>query len=108
MSLGQKLVFEASAEKFEDILPDIFRRSLKLVAQDFDAFADQVFERQGVRPVEDDIDDAQGLPSEGVGVCRPRGDNVDAEESDDGIQLVCDADDGPHVRLGKIATRCHG
>ncbi len=58
---------------------------------------DHLVEAQGISPVQHDVDDTQGLPSEGVGIGRSRGDDAHGEEACDGVHLVREADNGADV-----------
>ncbi len=77
-------------------------------SEDGEALVDQWIERQRVTLLENDVDDAEGLTAQGIGIGRSRRDQADAEESADRVQLVGDADDGPFVGFGKLAARRRG
>ena len=86
MALGEELVFKPAPEELQDIGLRLFGGALQKPAEDGEALVDQGVEGKRVALLEDDVDDAEGLAAQGIGVGRPGGDQADAEEAADRIQ----------------------
>ncbi len=108
MALGEELVFEPAPEELQDVGLRLFGGALQKPAEDGEALVDQGVERKRVALLEDDVDDAEGLAAQGIGIGCSGRDQADAEEAADRIQFVGDADDGPLVGIGEISTRGDG
>ena len=99
---------EAALDEVDNLLFDLGRRPGDLVLELGQGPVDHFAEREAVAAVEADVDDAQGLAAQGVGVGAAGGLETDAEAAGDGIELVGDADDGPAVVAGQVAAAAGG
>ncbi len=86
MALGEELVFKPAPEELQDVCLHLFGGALQQRPEDGETLVDQGVEREGVAFLEDDVDDAEGLPAQRIGIGRPGGDQADAEEAADRIQ----------------------
>jgi len=108
MTLGDKLVFEPRPEKVQDVTGNLFGGTLQFVLEDVDARRHQFRQAQRITLGEDDVDDPQGLAPQGVWIGGSRRNEIYAEEADDGVHLVGDANDGADVRLRQFPPRGEG
>ena len=107
VALGEELAFQTSLEEFHQILPDLLFRTFQKGAQAGEALVEQRIQRKEVAFGQDDVDDAERLAAERIGIRCPGRHQADAEETAEGIRFVGDADDGPLVRFGEAsAGRC--
>ena len=106
--LGDELVLQASPEEVQDVGAGFPRRAFRLFLKQVQAAIDELVEGDRIPLGEEDVDDAQGLATQGVGIGRSGRDQLDGEESGDRVHLVGDADDRPRVGGGKGPARLRG
>ncbi len=86
MALGDELVFEPALEELQDGGLRLFGGALQQRPEDGEALIDQGVQRKRIAFLEDDVDDAERLAAQRIGIGRPRRDQADAEEAADRVQ----------------------
>ena len=104
---GGQVVLQPALDEIQYFSGHLGRVPVDLGGQQFQGTVDQPGEIQLVAAVEDDVDDAQGLAAQGVGVGGAGGQQADAETAADGVDLVGDAHQGAAVAGGQVAAGGH-